>query len=112
MATYRLTAGLPGFRCRSISHPRLEAVPAPRNGLNVALVSKSLAQGRNILSEAVLLDEGIGPHKFEEFRLLNQLALPFDQNRQRVEGLRREWNGFSCPEEQALFEIQLEEPES
>ena len=69
---------------------------------------KHPAQRRNMLVEVVLLDEGIRPHQFEEFRLVHNLSVPFDQNRQRVEGLRRERNGRASTQEQALPDLDTE----
>src|SRR6267154_56349 len=54
------------------------------------IVSQRFAQERNVLRQIPLFHEGVPPHRFEQFVLCNQPVGVLSEEKQDVEGFRRE----------------------
>src|SRR6266852_4309587 len=71
-----------------------ELVPLPANRNDqptvFGIVSQRFPQERNVLRQIPLFHEGVPPHRFEQFVLCNQPVGVLSEEKQDVEGFRRE----------------------
>src|ERR1039458_5361516 len=93
-------------------HLRSEAIALPGNGCNKAVLAASLpkdaAQRGNHLVQIVLFDDGIGPDSHHQVFLFDHLAIARNQQKERVEGFRRDGDETLPAKQQTLSGVNAE----
>src|SRR5215831_6689346 len=104
-----------GVVALQFSHAGDESIAVFGNRLNIPGLTrrfpKSFSQEVDAPVKVVFLDEAVGPYSFHQLLLFDEAASVFEQQKQSVEGLRREWYDLPVFQQRSVRRIEMKRAE-